>query len=157
MFLRVRHFVFVSWLAFFCVIAEEDIAAEEPRVIKVLTHLVDEQGRIALAPSLYERDAYQLHLRTNPDLVNGMRFDVQFKASRKEGPVLLRVEARGSKSGLGRAQVFEAEVLPARWFSTWRSLELDKAANNALGSVVAWRATLWRDGQLLAEQQSFLW
>lgn len=157
MWLRMRHCLLVSWLLFFCVVTEENVAADEPRVIKVLTHLVDAEGRTALAPSLYERDAYQLHLRTNPDLVTGMRFDVQFKASRKEGPVLLRVEARGSESGLGRAQVFEKEVLPSRFFSTWGSIELDKAAHEALGSVVAWRATLWRDGFLLAEQQSFLW
>ena len=157
MILRVRHLVFVSWLAIFCVIAEDNVAAAETRVVKVLTHLLDEKGRIALAPSLYERDAYQLHLRTHPELIRGMRFDVQFKASRKDGPVLLKVEARGSKSGMGKAHVFEAEVLPARFFSTWGSITLDRAAHDALGSVVAWRATLWRDGQLLATQESFLW
>ena len=131
--------------------------AAEPRVIKVLTHLIDAQGRNALAPSLYERDAYQLHLRTHPELVAGMRFDVQFKAARKDGPLLVRIEARGSNSGLGKALTFEREVLPARLFSTWGRIELDRAATESLGRVVAWRATLWRDGQLLAEQQSFLW
>ena len=129
----------------------------EPRDIKVLTHLIDAQERNALAPSLYERDAYQLHLRTHPELVAGMRFDVQFKGARKDGPVLVRIEARGSNSGLGKALTFEKEVLPARFFSTWGRIELDRAATESLGSVVAWRATLWRDGQLLAEQQSFLW
>ena len=129
----------------------------ETRVIKVLTHLVDAEGRTALAPSLFERDAYQLHLRTNPDLVAGMRFDVQFKVPRDAGPLLLRIEARGSKSGLGRAQVFEKEVVPATWFSTWGRIALDKAGTEALGTVVAWRASLWRDGELLAEQESFLW
>ena len=155
--MRVRHLIFISWLVFFCALAEENVAADEARVVKVLTHLVDEKNRTALAPSLYERDAYQLHLRNNPDLVAGMRFEVQFKASRKAGPVLVRVEARGSKSGLGNAHVFEREVLPERFFSTWARLRLDKAQTEALGTVVAWRATLWRDGQLLAEQQSFLW
>jgi hypothetical protein len=133
------------------------VDAAEPRVIKVLTHLIDAQGRNALAPSLYERDAYQLHLRTHPELVSGMRFDIQFKAPRKEGPVLVRMEARGSNSGLGNALTFEKGVLPARLFSTWGRIELDRAATERLGTVVAWRATLWRDGQLLAEQQSFLW
>lgn len=155
--LRLRHFLFVGWMAFFCTLMEGEVNASEARVIKVLTHLVDAQGRIALAPSLYERDAYQLHLRTHPDEISGMRFDVQFKAPRKEGPVLLRIEARGSESGLGHAHVFEREVLPARFLSTWGSIQLDKAATEGLGTVVAWRATLWRDGQLLAEQESFLW
>ena len=131
--------------------------AAEARVIKVLTHLVDSQDRNALAPSLYERDAYQLHLRSNPALVSGMRFDVQFKADRSAGLVLMRIEARGSNSGLGRAQTFEKEILPARWFSTWGQIALDKAAMESLGAVVAWRATIWRNGELLAEQESFLW
>ncbi|HEX7859640.1 MAG TPA: hypothetical protein VF773_04895 [Verrucomicrobiae bacterium] len=154
---RIGHLIFVSWLTFFCVLAEENVAAGEARVVKVLTHLVDSQNRTALAPSLYERDAYQLHLRNNTNLVSGMRFEVQFKASRKEGPVTVRIEARGSKSGLGHAQVFETEVLPERFFSTWARVRLDKTQTDALGTVVAWRASLWRDGQLLAEQQSFLW
>jgi hypothetical protein len=131
--------------------------AAEPRVIKVLTHLIDTQGRNALAPSLYERDAYQLHLRTHPELVSGMRFDVQFKAPRGAGPVLVRIEARGSKNGLGHASTFEKEILPARLFSSWGRIDLDRTATESLGTIVAWRATLWREGQLLAEQQSFLW
>jgi hypothetical protein len=155
--MRIRHLIFISWLVFFCILAEENVAAAEARVVKVLTHLVDARDRTALAPSLYERDAYQLHLRNNPDLISGMRFEVQFKAPRKEGPVLVRLEARGSKSGLGKAQVFETEVLPERFFSTWARLRLDKAQTDALGTVIAWRATVWRNGQLLAEQQSFLW
>lgn len=132
-------------------------AAAEARIIKVLTHLVDAQDRNALAPSLYERDAYQLHLRTNPELVAGMRFDIQFKAPRNTGPVLLRIEARGSKSGLGQARVYETKVTPARWLSTWGRIALDKTATEDLGSIVAWRATIWQKGRLLAEQQSFLW
>ena len=40
---------------------------ETARVIKVLHHLIDAKGRNALAPSLFERDAYQIHLRENPE------------------------------------------------------------------------------------------
>src|SRR5687767_16014534 len=83
------------------------VDAAEPRVIKVLTHLIDAQGRNALAPSLYERDAYQLHLRSNPALVSGMRFDVQFKADRNAGPVLMRIEE------IGRARV--GKECRSRW------------------------------------------
>jgi hypothetical protein len=154
---RGRKISLVVWATLLLCAALFDAQSAEARVIKVLTHLVDAQGRNALAPSLYERDAYQLHLRSNPALVAGMRFDVQFKAERNKGPVLMRIEARGSKSGLGRVQVFEKEVLPARLFSTWGQIALDKAATEALGTVVAWRATIWRDGALLAEQESFLW
>ena|SRR5687768_9554672 len=152
-----RKALLLAWSTLLLSGALFECNAAEARVIKVLTHLVDAQGRNALAPSLYERDAYQLHLRSTPALIAGMRFDVQFKADRNKGPVLMRIEARGSKSGLGRAQVFEKEVLPARLFSTWGQIALDKAATESLGTVVAWRTTIWRNGELLAEQESFLW
>jgi hypothetical protein len=132
-------------------------SAEGARIYKVLHHLVDAQGRNALAPSLFERDAYQVHLRERPELVAGSRFDIQFKARRKDGPVRLRLEIRGGKTGLGKAQTFETESLPARWGSTWARIALDKPASDALGPIVAWRASLLRDGVIIAEQQSFLW
>lgn len=141
-------------LLLLCVTA---VSGGEARIIKVLNHLVDAQGRIALAPSLFERDAYQLQLRQNPDLIAASRFDVQYKARRKDGPVLLRLEIRGSKTGLGISRKFEQEFIPARWGSSWARLPLDKATSDTLGAIVAWRATLWREGLMIAEQQSFLW
>lgn len=131
--------------------------ASEAKIIKVLNHLEDAQGRIALAPSLFERDAYQLHLRNNSKLIAAARFEVQYKASRSDGPVSVRIEVRGSKTGLGQSRTFEAEDRPARWFSSWARIKLDKSTNEALGTIVAWRATVWRGGEMIAEQQSFLW
>jgi hypothetical protein len=127
------------------------------RVVKVLHHLVDAQGRIALAPSLFERDAYQVHLREFPKLVASSRFDIQYKARRKDGPVRLRLEIRGSKTGLGNSRAFEAEAMPDRWGSSWGRIALDKKTSDEVGTIVAWRCTLSRDGVQIAEQQSFLW
>ena len=127
------------------------------RIVKVLHQLVDAEGRVALAPSLFERDAYQVHLRENPELIAGSRFEIQYKAARKGGPVRLRMEVRGSKTGLGKARLFEAEDLPSRWGKSWARIELDRAASDALGTIIAWRATLWRGDVQLAEQESFLW
>jgi hypothetical protein len=39
--------------------------AKPAKIVKVLPHYVDLEGRIALAPSLFERDAYQAVLRLN--------------------------------------------------------------------------------------------
>ena len=127
------------------------------RVIKVLHHLVDKQGRVALAPSLFERDAYQLHLRDFPELVAGSRFDIQYKALRKNGPVRVRLEIRGSKTGLGNSRVFEIDSLPDRFGSSWARIALDKATTDSVGNTVAWRATLWQGDVQIGEQQSFLW
>jgi hypothetical protein len=127
------------------------------RVVKVLHHLIDKNGRNALAPSLFERDAYQVYLREHPELVASSRFDIQYKARRKDGPVRLRLELRGSKTGLGSAKIFESEELPARWGSSWGRIALDKGTHEAVGSIIAWRASLWRGDEMIAEQQSFLW
>ena len=142
-------------LLFACCVSQAEAAGE--RILKVLHHLVDSEGRNALAPSLFERDAYQAYLREHPELVAGSQFDVQLKAPRKSGEVLLRIEVRTSKGGLGKSQQFETTVLPDRWGSTWGRIKLDKAASEALGTIIAWRATLWRDGFLIADQESFLW
>jgi hypothetical protein len=41
--------------------------------------------------------------------------------------------------------------------STWGRIALDKSTSDDIGTIVAWRATLWRNGTQIAEQQSFLW
>ena len=70
--------------------------AASGRIFKVLPHLIDREGKHALSPSLYERDAYQARLRANPQLRKGLRFDVYWKA--KDAQALrLRVEMRGAK------------------------------------------------------------
>lgn len=146
------------WATLLLVLVSSSWAAEsEGRIVKVLHHLVDAEGRNALAPSLFERDAYQVHLRDNPELVAGSRFDLQYKASRKQGPVRLKIEVRGSKTGLGKAHTFEGEDLPSRWGKSWARIELNKAASDALGRIIAWRATLWRGDEQLAAHESFLW
>lgn len=132
--------------------------AKDTKILKVLPHLADWQGRIALAPSLYERDAYQLQLRGNPGEVGSLRFDVQWQAAKKTSDNLeLRVETRGSKTDLVKPLTFKAQVKKPRHFSKWSQIRLDKAAYQQLGELIAWRVTLWDGEKQIAEQQSFLW
>lgn len=129
------------------------------RLIKVLPHFLDLKGRHALSPSLYERDAYQARLRQHPNLRSGMRFDVQWKAKDAgDAPLTLRLELRGAKPGNQPTQLLlESPVHQKGHFSTWTSVPLTGEAYAKFGDMVAWRATLWSGGQLLGEQQSFLW
>ncbi len=126
------------------------------RVIKVLPHLLDERGRHALSPSLYDRDAYQAYLRQHPDKCAGLRFDVQWKATAKgAAPLRLFVEIRGSQEP--KPLVLVQEVRGGRWYSRWAAFKLDRATYRKLGEVISWRASLWEGDKLLAEQKSFLW
>lgn len=150
---RPIFFASVLWLA-----AALSADAATGRVLKVLPHFLDLKGRHTVSPSLYDRDAYQMFLRTHPDQRSGVRFDVQWKAhGESAAPVKVRVELRGiAKNDLPRQLVLEQEVRPA-WFSHWLSLPLTGDAYKNFGDVTAWRATLWEGDRLLSEQKSFLW
>jgi hypothetical protein len=130
------------------------------RVIKVLPEFLDLKGRTSLSPSLYERDAYQVVLRDHPQQRSGVRFFVQWKT--KGGiwePLKLKLEMRGTAQGkLPETMVLEQPLEnTGGWFSHWASFTVDGRTYKALGSITAWRITLWEGEQLLGEQQSFLW
>lgn len=129
--------------------------ASSARIIKVLPHFLDTHGRTALAPSLYERDAYQDYLLKNPGKQSGLRFDVHWKAKSVQRP-LLRIEIR-TREHFAKPLVVEQPVKQNRFFSTWSSLTLEGDQFLKLGEIIAWRASLWQDDQLIAEQKSFLW
>jgi hypothetical protein len=128
------------------------------KVIKVLPHLLDAQGRHTLSLSLYDRDAYQAALRKNSAMVSGIRFDIQWRAqgAAKETAVL-RVEMRGPAKGTLPSELkLETTVAMSR-FSHWAALKLDGDKYKNFGEVTAWRVTLWAGDELLGEQKSFLW
>ena len=142
----------------FSLVALADADAASGRIKKVLPHYLDLEGRHMLAPSLYERDAYQAHLRRNPAERSALRFDVNWKAAaRRDAKLKLRLELRGSQGGTGTPLVLETPVKPPALFTKWSSLTLSGEEYRNLGDVIAWRATLWDDAQLVAEQKSFLW
>jgi hypothetical protein len=147
--------IVVLWFLALASVAE----AAEGRVIKVLPQFLDLQGQTTIAPSLYDRDAYQKFLSTHPAKRSGMRFAVQWKAqTSKTGQLKLRVELRGVAQGnLPRQTVVETGVQQRHWFSQWTDLLLTGDAYREFGDVTAWRATLWDGDQLLSEQKSFLW
>lgn len=132
--------------------------AAEAKILKVLPHFLDLKGRHSLSPSLFERDAYQAHLRTHPAEVSGLRFDVQWKANRTGKKKLrIKLELRGAKAGAKPVTVEQDIQFKGRLFTAWARVPLSKEAFNALGGVNAWRATLWDGEKRLSELKSFLW
>ena len=132
------------------------LVGAEGKIHKVLPHFVDRQGRHTLSPSLYERDAYQAQLRTDPALRAGLRFDVHWKA-RKSDALKLRVDMRGSNTNEATNVSVEMPVKPPGFFSKWSAVHLKKEDYVRLGELRSWRATLLDGDQVLAEQRSFLW
>jgi hypothetical protein len=128
------------------------------RVVKALPLFLDIQGREALSPSLYDRDAYQAYLRRHPDQRSAVRFDVLWKASNTgEASLKLRVELRGlARNGMPHQATLEQPVTP-HFFRHWNSLTLGGGGYKDFGELVAWRVTLWSGEQCLGEQKSFLW
>ena len=128
------------------------------RVHKVLPFLLDQQGRIALSPSLFDRDAYQAQLRAHTNQVSTIRYDVLWSAKNAgDAKLKLRIELRGvDTAGRPKFKTLETEVTPG-FFHKWTTFTLDGAEYKAFGGITAWRATLWDGDRTVGEDQSFLW
>ena len=131
--------------------------AASAKIIKMLPHYLDQQGKHTVDPSLFERDAYQQELKLHPEHVSGMRFDVQWNGKGIANQVLkVRLEVRGNNTPPRSAVTFEQEV-KARRFSQWSSLRISGEDFKRTGKIVAWRLSLWQGDVMLDEQKSFLW
>jgi len=130
------------------------------RVIKVLPEFLDLQWRSSLAPSLYERDAYQAMLREHPERRAGIRFYVQWKTKGPAWePLKLRIELSGiAKGALPQSLVLEEPLENSgSRFAHWASAGLEGLTYKEFGGVTAWHVGLWEGKRLLSEQKSFLW
>lgn len=129
------------------------------RILKVLPHFLDKQGRHTVNPSLFDRDAYQFDLRHSPELRSGMRIDVLWKGLRGTPSAVLnlKVEMRGSKAPAQAPIVLQQRVFASSDFSQWTRIPVVGEQYEGLGELVSWRVSLWRDDELVAEQTSFLW
>jgi hypothetical protein len=128
------------------------------KIVKVLPLYLDQQGRDALSPSLFDRDAYQARLRERTNGVSGVRFDVLWKADKSPAEKLkIAVELRGiGTNSVPRVKTLETNVVPGT-FRKWTEIPLVGDDYKNFGTVVAWRVTLWNGDKLLGEQKSFLW
>ena len=127
-----------------------------PKLMKVLPQYLDREGRHTVSPSLYDRDAYQAHLRRHPEERSGIQFAIQWKA-RNSTPLMLRVDMRGALDKQPTTALLEAPVQHRGVFSNWSSPKLAGTHYKEFGELLAWRATLWDGGQQVAEMKSFLW
>jgi hypothetical protein len=133
-------------------------AVLDGKVVKVLPLFLDLKGHDMIAPSLYDRDAYQMQLREHPAQRSGIRYDVLWKAANAaDGKLKLRVELRGiGEHSLPRELTLQQDVKMGA-FRRWTSITLGGDEYKNFGEVVAWRVTLWADDKMLGEQKSFLW
>ena len=129
------------------------------KIYKVLPHLLDQDGKHTLSPSLFERDAYQVYLREHPEEVSGLRYDIEWKARGVDSENLkLKLEVRTGKGKEIQVLVLSEAVTKKKFrFRQWSSLEVDSKTFHQSGVVIAWRATLWAGDSQIAEHKSFLW
>src|SRR5580658_7277267 len=132
--------------------------AGEGSVAKVLPQLLDEHGRHALSPSLYERDAYQSHLRKSPKLRAGARLVVQWKAKNVDWSKLkLRAEMRCLLGDDLHTVTMEEPAVKTGHFGNWSEFRIEGADYKTFGQIVAWRVTLWEGDHQIGQWESFLW
>ncbi|MBK9139344.1 MAG: hypothetical protein IPM17_11375 [Verrucomicrobia bacterium] len=148
------------FLGLLIVLGVATTVAAEPtgKIVKVLPHLLDAQGRHTVSPSLFDRDAYQFHLRTHRDLVSGARFDIQWKARRVRAANLkMRLELLTTTSTKDRPLVFEQSIAARSGMGRWVKIPVVGEDYEKAGELIAWRVSLWNGDALLSEQKSFLW
>jgi hypothetical protein len=128
------------------------------RILKVLPFLLDQQGRNAKSPSLYDRDAYQAWLNQHTNEVSAMRYDIWWKATpAPDEKIKISLELRGiGTNSLPKLATLETNVVPGK-YRQWTSIPLAGGDYTNIGAVVAWRVRLYNDTQMLGEQKSFLW
>lgn len=133
--------------------------AADGKILKVLPHLLDQEGRHSLSPSLFERDAYQAELRKHPSKIAGLRYDIQWKAHVKDASKLkLRIQLRTANRPLTEPIVLEVPAKRSPFFQGgWAGLILDGTRYKEAGEVQAWRATLLDGDTEIGETKSFLW
>jgi hypothetical protein len=132
--------------------------AETAKVIKVLPHFLDLKGRDSLNPSLFDRDAYQLELRSHHTNRSALRFNVQWKAPYLAYDALtLRLEAKGAKGKEPKLVTLEQPVKPGARLSKWTALTLSGEEYQSFGELISWHVTLLNGTNVVAEQKSFLW
>jgi hypothetical protein len=132
--------------------------AAEGKVCKVLPQFIDQRGRRSLAPSLYERDAYQFYLRRHPKQISGLGIEVQWKAKGVDwSKTKLRAELRWLQTNVVQTLTLETTVKKSGLFGNWTEFKIDKEQLAAFGELVAWRVTLWEGDRQLGELESFLW
>lgn len=130
--------------------------AEDAKIVKVLPHYLDLNGKHAVSPSLFDRDAYQAFLIRNIDKCSGLRFDVQWRAFKTQG-LLLKIEMRGSADNGAKVYTIEKPIKKETFWGNWTTIYYTGEDFKRLGKLLAWRVTLWRGDQLVSEQKSFLW
>lgn len=155
MFGRILCLLSVGWL-----LGPASAFAGSAKVVKVLSHLVDAQGRHSLSPSHFDRDAYQAHLRSNPEKVSGLRYDIQWRSRLlPQGELELKLEIRGQNLPIDETLILARKVEPRRFdfITNWSQIVLTREEFDKVGDVIAWRVTLWDGSVMLAEEKSFLW
>ncbi len=152
-----RSFRWATLVLFLGVACQSGTAAE-PRILKVLPHLMDPQSRISVYPGLFERDGYQRRLREGKIPVSGVRFDVQWEAGEHNRENLkIVIWARTAKSDAFHPLVLEADTRGNRRLGGWSSVILNGEKYREAGQILAWRVVLLDGNEEIAEQKSFLW
>jgi hypothetical protein len=132
--------------------------AGEGKVSKVLPQFLDKKGRAALNPSLYERDAYQFYLRRRPELRDGLRLAVEWKAKKVDWQKLqIRAELRGQVTNTLQTITLEQPVKKGGFLGSWANFDLTGEQYKKFGELVAWRVTLFEGDKQLGQLESFLW
>jgi hypothetical protein len=128
-------------------------------ILKVNRTLVDSYGyETDVVGDLKQEAVYQYKLRRAPEQQHGARFQVKWKAPQDTAQIRLQLDVRGLNSK--NETVFDAVSLSferVEDWAEWSTLEISNARLKRLGTITAWKATLFASGKMMAELPSSNW
>lgn len=142
-------------LSCFALVHGEDVNGFS--VKKVNHEYIDIQGNATDAIGNFSLKArYQKEIESTPR-VSGMRFHVMWGAP-SDRPISVKLETRGLDGNTGK-EIRQAwvQAYPIDAHRGTTVFDIIGESWKKQGKMMAWRATLWQGGQVMAERKSFLW
>jgi len=139
--------------------AEEVSLQKGYKIAKVNVEFLDEQGDETSAfGDLVEKARYQRKLERSNKYI-AIRYHILWRAPSTPTPDLaVKLEARGmDKTGRETTETLTKSYPQKDHFSGWAVLDIRGDALKNFGKPMAWKATILRGGQPMAERKSFTW
>lgn len=129
------------------------------QIVKVNRTFLDLDGHETdVVGDLQGEAIYQFGLRNNPERQSGARFHVKWKAPRHTSQIRLQLEVRGlTDKNLIVQDVLTQDYPSMDGWAEWSTLDITGERYKRLGTITAWKVSVYTGGQLMAELPSGNW
>jgi hypothetical protein len=128
-------------------------------ILKVNRTLFDNKGyETKEVGELKEEAVYQYELRHHPELQRGARFHIKWKAPRGSAPFRLVLDVQGlTADNVSTRGTFTQDYPEHDGWAEWATMDISGKEFKRLGTIMAWRISLYKGDRVMAELPSGNW